>query len=717
MKKSIVDILFRDRISFVFWLFLFPILLFQSSECQNIENITPPIAKIIPKVDSMYEDIRIDNYFWLKERDNLKVIEYLHAENNYTKAMMKHTEEFQEKLYKELLGRIKETDMSVPEKIDNYYYYIRTEEDEQYPIYCRKKEKLDSPEEILLNLNLLSVGYNYYNLGIYKISPNHQLLAYSIDTTGSELYTLYIKDLNTGELLEDIISNIGYSFAWANDNKTFFYTLVDKAKRPYKLYRHLLGCNTEEDIEVYHEKDEKFWLYIYKTKSRNYLLMESSTHTTSEIAYLDANNPTLTFKIVHPRKFEMKYYLYHHNDKFFILTNYDAKNFKLMETSVINPSKENWKEVISHRDSVMLEGVDVFKDYLVVYEREKGLENIHITDLVNNETYYVDFPEPVYTFWSGRNSNYNSNLLRYTYMSLVTPKSVIDYNMSTKTQELKKQYEVLGGYESSNYQSERIFVQAKDSTKIPISLVYRKGMLKNGNNPLLLCGYGAYGENMEPYFSSNRLSLLDRGFIFAIAHVRGGGEMGKFLYEQGKLLNKKNTFTDFIACSEYLIKKGYTSSDKLIISGGSAGGLLVGAVINMRPNLYKAVIADVPFVDVLNTMLDPTLPRTILEYEEWGNPNEEEYYDYIKSYSPYYNVEAQYYPNILINAGFYDTRVSYWEAAKWTAKLRAMKTDNNILLLKTNMGAGHMGYSGRYDYLKDKAFDYAFILDIFGIND
>ena len=665
----------------------------------------------------MYEDIRIDNYFWLKERDNLKVIEYLHAENNYTKAMMKHTEEFQEKLYKELLGRIKETDMSVPEKIDNYYYYIRTEEDEQYPIYCRKKEKLDSPEEILLNLNLLSVGYNYYNLGIYKISPNHQLLAYSIDTTGSELYTLYIKDLNTGELLEDIISNIGYSFAWANDNKTFFYTLVDKAKRPYKLYRHLLGCNTEEDIEVYHEKDEKFWLYIYKTKSRNYLLMESSTHTTSEIAYLDANNPTLTFKIVHPRKFEMKYYLYHHNDKFFILTNYDAKNFKLMETSVINPSKENWKEVISHRDSVMLEGVDVFKDYLVVYEREKGLENIHITDLVNNETYYVDFPEPVYTFWSGRNSNYNSNLLRYTYMSLVTPKSVIDYNMSTKTQELKKQYEVLGGYESSNYQSERIFVQAKDSTKIPISLVYRKGMLKNGNNPLLLCGYGAYGENMEPYFSSNRLSLLDRGFIFAIAHVRGGGEMGKFLYEQGKLLNKKNTFTDFIACSEYLIKKGYTSSDKLIISGGSAGGLLVGAVINMRPNLYKAVIADVPFVDVLNTMLDPTLPRTILEYEEWGNPNEEEYYDYIKSYSPYYNVEAQYYPNILINAGFYDTRVSYWEAAKWTAKLRAMKTDNNILLLKTNMGAGHMGYSGRYDYLKDKAFDYAFILDIFGIND
>ncbi|MCK4256155.1 S9 family peptidase, partial [candidate division WOR-3 bacterium] len=568
MKKSIVDILFRDRISFVFWLFLFPILLFQSSECQNIENITPPIAKIIPKVDSMYEDIRIDNYFWLKERDNLKVIEYLHAENNYTKAMMKHTEEFQEKLYKELLGRIKETDMSVPEKIDNYYYYIRTEEDEQYPIYCRKKEKLDSPEEILLNLNLLSVGYNYYNLGIYKISPNHQLLAYSIDTTGSELYTLYIKDLNTGELLEDIISNIGYSFAWANDNKTFFYTLVDKAKRPYKLYRHTLRTNPEEDVEVYHEKDEKLWLYIQKTKSKDYLLRVSSSHITSEIAYLDADKPQENFNIVHPRQTGMKYYLYHHGDKFFILTNYDAKNFKLMETSVINPSKENWKEVISHRDSVMLEGVDVFKDYLVVYEREKGLENIHITDLVNNETYYVDFPEPVYTFWSGRNSNYNSNLLRYTYMSLVTPKSVIDYNMSTKTQELKKQYEVLGGYESSNYQSERIFVQAKDSTKIPISLVYRKGMLKNGNNPLLLYGYGAYGENMEPYFSSNRLSLLDRGFIFAIAHVRGGGEMGKFWYEQGKLLNKKNTFTDFIACSEYLIKKGYTSSDKLIISGG-----------------------------------------------------------------------------------------------------------------------------------------------------
>ncbi|MCK4255871.1 S9 family peptidase, partial [candidate division WOR-3 bacterium] len=623
----------------------------------------------------------------------------------------------QEKLYEELLSRIKETDMSVPEKIDDYYYYTRTEEDKQYPIYCRKKESLDSQEEILLDLNLLSVGYNFFNLGLYKISPNHQLLLYSIDTTGSEVYTLYIKNLDTGKMLADIISNTGYSAAWANDNNTIFYTIVDKAKRAYKLYRHTLGSDVDDDIEIYHEKDEKFWLNIYKSKSRDYLLMGSSTHITSEIAYLDANNPISRFKILHPRQTGMKYYPYHYGDKFFILTNDNAENFKLMETFIVTSSKENWKEVIQHRDSVEIEGIDVFKDYLVVYEREKGLEKIRITDLRNNEIHYVDFPEPVYTFRAGRNRNYDSNLLRYTYMSLVTPKSVFDYNMSTNIQELKKQYEVLGGYEPSNYQSERIFALAEDSSMIPISLVYRKGIVKDGNNPLLLYGYGAYGENIEPYFSSNRLSLLDRGLIFALAHVRGGGEMGQFWYNQGKLLNKKNTFSDFIACSEHLINEGYTSRDKLVISGGSAGGLLVGAVINMRPDLFKAVIADVPFVDILNTILDPSLPLTVIDYEEWGDPNEKKYYDYIKSYSPYDNVEAHYYPNILINAGFYDTRVSYWEAAKWTAKLRAMKTDNNILLLKTNMGAGHMGYSGRYDYLKDLAFKYAFILDLFGIED
>ncbi len=717
MNKRRFNILFRNHVITVWWLFLFPILLFQSSECQNIENITPPIAKIIPKVDSMYEDIRIDNYFWLRERDNPEVIEYLHAENEYTKAMMEHTEKLQEKLYEELLSRIKETDMSVPEKIDDYYYYTRTEEDKQYPIYCRKKESLDSQEEILLDLNLLSVGYNFFNLGLYKISPNHQLLLYSIDTTGSEVYTLYIKNLDTGKMLADIISNTGYSAAWANDNNTIFYTIVDKAKRAYKLYRHTLGSDADDDIEIYHEKDEKFWLNIYKSKSRDYLLMGSSTHITSEIAYLDANNPISRFKILHPRQTGMKYYPYHYGDKFFILINDNAENFKLMETFIVTSSKENWKEVIQHRDSVEIEGIDVFKDYLVVYEREKGLEKIRITDLRNNEIHYVDFPEPVYTFRAGRNRNYDSNLLRYTYMSLVTPKSVFDYNMSTNIQELKKQYEVLGGYEPSNYQSERIFAHAEDSSMIPISLVYRKGIVKDGNNPLLLYGYGAYGENMEPYFSSNRLSLLNRGLIFALAHVRGGGEMGQFWYNQGKLLNKKNTFSDFIVCSEHLINEGYTSRDKLVISGGSAGGLLIGAVTNMRPDLFKAVIADVPFVDVLNTILDPSLPLTVIEYEEWGDPKEKEYYDYIKSYSPYDNVEAQDYPNILINAGFYDTRVSYWEAAKWTAKLRAMKTDNNILLLKTNMGAGHMGYSGRYDYLNDLAFKYVFILDLFGIED
>ncbi|MCK4428092.1 MAG: S9 family peptidase [candidate division Zixibacteria bacterium] len=679
------------------------------------QDVPPPVAKVIFKADTLHGDVRIDNYFWLREKSNPEVIKYLEVENEYTEVMMKHTKKFQERLYEELLGRIKETDLSVPEKIDDYYYYSRTEEGKQYPIYCRKKGSLDAKEEILLDQNALAKGHDYFGIGAFKISPDHQLLAYSVDTTGSETYTLYVKDLNTGELLKDEIQNTYYSVEWANDNKTILYTTLDEAKRPYKLYRHILGTVQKEDKMVYHESDEAFYLSISKTRNKEYLIMTLGSITTTEVRYLKADLPKDNFKVIHPRQHGMEYYVAHHGDKFYIMTNDGAKNFKLMEVSVTDPSKKNWKEVIPHRDSVKIDGMDVFRNHLVVYERERGLKKLRISDLINNQVHYVDFPEPVYTFWRNRNPDFNTNVLRFTYTSLVTPKSVFDYNMDAKTRELKKQYEVLGGYDPSGYQSERIFAKASDGTMVPLSLVYRKGMVKNGNNPLFLYGYGSYGISREPTFSSNRLSLLDRGFIYAIAHVRGGGEMGRYWYDEGKLLKKKNTFTDFIACAEHLIAETYTSRDKLAIYGGSAGGLLVGAVTNMRPDLFKIVIADVPFVDALNTMLDPSIPLTVIEYEEWGNPDEREYYDYIKSYSPYDNVEAKDYPHMLITAGLNDPRVQYWEPAKWTAKLRALKTDKKILLLKTKMGEGHMGASGRYDYLKDIAFEYAFIFDLFGI--
>ncbi|MCK4234791.1 S9 family peptidase [candidate division WOR-3 bacterium] len=681
------------------------------------QNLSPPVVEIIPKADSLHGDVRLDNYYWLRNRLSSKVIDYLKAENKYTEAMMKHTEEFQEKLYRELLGRIKETDLSVPYRLDNYYYYSRTKEGKQYPIYCRKKESLDAQEEILLDQNELSIGHSYFEIGLYEISPDHKFLVYSVDTTGSEIYTLYIKDLNKDELCTEQIPNTGYTVEWANDNKTIFYTILDDTKRPYKLYRHIIETHPDEDKLIYHEKDNAFFLYIVISKNRKYLLMEMGSHTTSEFYYLQADNPTGDFELIHPRKHEVEYYVESYRDIFFIITNEMANNFKLMETPVANHSKENWKCVIPHRDSIKIDGFEVFKNHLVVYERENGLQKIRIMNLNTNEIHYVDFPEPVYTYWKERNPNFNTNILRFNYTSFITPRSVFDYNMDNRIRELKKQYEVLGGYDPSNYQSERIFTKAKDGTMIPISLVYKKGIVKDGCNPLILFGYGAYGSSYDPYFSSIRLSLLDRGFIYGISHVRGGGEMGRYWYEQGKLLCKMNTFTDFITCAEHLVAENYTSHNNLVVFGGSAGGLLVGAVVNMRPDLFKAAIADVPFVDVLNTMLDPSLPLTVLEYEEWGNPNDKEYYNYIKSYSPYDNVEHKEYPNLLITASLNDTRVMYWEAAKWTAKLRSLKTDKNILLLKTEMGAGHLGASGRYDYLKDIAFEYAFIFDLFGIKE
>jgi oligopeptidase B len=715
-NEGVFKMLLKRKLSSgLVWVVLFSLLFSWYATVAVAQNVAPPIAEKIPKIDTSFGDIRVDNYFWLRDKNNPEVIKYLQAENKYTETVMKPTEKLQEKLYKEMLSRIKETDLSVPEKIDDYYYYTREEKGKQYRIYCRKKGSLDAKEEILLDANELARGHNYLDVGVYTVSPDHQLLAYSIDTTGAEDFTLYFKDLNTGKVLADVIPNTSYSAEWANDNQTVFYNTLDEAKRPYKLYRHILGTDPKNDALVYHEKDEAFNLDLKKSKSKAYLLMLLESETTSEDWYLDASHPDGDFKIIQPRQHEMEYSVEQHGDKFYILTNDNAKNFKLMQAPITNPSKENWKEIIPNRDSVKIDDIEVFKNHLVVYERERGLKKIQITNLTNNEVHYVDFNEPVYTFWPERNPDFNTNLLRFDYTSLITPRSVFDYDMTKRTRELKKQDEVLGGYNPSLYQSERIFAKASDGTLVPISLVYKKGMTRNGKNPLFLYGYGAYGISSEPYFSSNRLSLLDRGFIYAIAQVRGGGEMGRYWYEQGKLLNKKNTFTDFIACAEQLVAEKYTSRDELVINGGSAGGLLMGAVTNMRPDLFRIVIANVPFVDLINTMLDPSLPLTVIEYEEWGNPHEKEYYGYMRSYSPYDNVQTKAYPNMLITTSLNDPRVSYWEPTKWTAKLRALKADNNLLLLKINMGAGHGGSSGRYDYLKDIALEYAFIFKVLGI--
>ncbi len=677
----------------------------------------PPVAKKIPKADTLFGDVRVDNYYWLRDRNNPEVLDYLKAENEYALAVMKDTEGLQEKLYKEMLGRIKETDLSVPVKIDDYYYYTRTEEGKQYPIYCRKKGSLDAPEEVLLDQNKLAEGHDFCRLGVYKISPNHRFLAYSVDFAGSETYTLRIKDLQTGKLLADSIPNTYYSVEWANDNQTLFYTTLDETMRPFRLYRHRLGEQPQSDVLVFEEPDQAYYLSLAKTRSKAYLLINLNSMVTSEVWYLRANQPEGQFRVIHPRQHGMEYSVEHHGKYFFIVTNDNAKNFKVMRAPVNRPQKKYWKEFIPYDRKVKIDGVDAFKNHLVIYQRENGLKTIRIFNFANGENYRVKFPEDVYTYWAGDNPDYNTNLLRFTYTSFVTPRSVYDYNMDTRTWELKKQDEVLGGYNPDLYRSERVFATARDGTRVPISLVYRKGLKKDGKNPLYLYGYGAYGVSIDPSFSSSRLSLLDRGFVYAIAHVRGGGEMGRYWYEDGKLLKKKNTFYDFIDCAEYLIQQKFTSPEKLVISGGSAGGLLMGAVNNLRPDLFKVVLAHVPFVDVLNTMLDPTLPLTVIEYEEWGNPHQKEYYFYIKSYSPYDNVAAKKYPNMLVTAGLNDPRVSYWEPAKWVARLRDLKTDHNLLLLKTKMEAGHSGASGRYDYLKDLAFEYAFVFKCLGIKE
>ena len=676
--------------------------------------ITPPRALKIPRVDTLFNEIKVDDYYWLRNRNDPRVVKYLEAENDYTQKVMAHTISLQKILYKEMLARIEETDITVPVKKKDYYYYTRTEKGKEYPIYCRKYKTLNNIEEVILDQNRLGAEKNYCDIGAIQVSPNNRYLAYTVDTTGDEVYTLYIKDLKTRKLLPEKIENVGSDLIWANDNKTIFYTTLDSTQRPNRVFRHSLFNPPKTDQLVYSELDPAFYLDLSKTKDEQYILLESSTHTTTEIAFLAADHPFGRFKIIKPRRPEVEYYVAHHQNHFFILTNEDAKNFKLLQVPVSKISEENFSLIIPENDSTILEGIETFKNYLVVYERIKGLKKILIINLKDRNSYLVNFPEEVYTLWPGQNPEFNTDTLRFNYSSLTTPHSVFDYNMKIRKRVLKKEY-VVHGYDRNNYQSVRLFARALDGTAIPISLVYKKGIKKNGKNPLLLTGYGAYGASFEPYFSSRRLSLLDRGFIYAIAHIRGGGEMGRFWYDQGRLLNKTNTFTDFICCAEYLIDNGYTDPQHLIISGGSAGGMLIGAVLNMRPELFFGAVLNVPFVDVLNTMLDPSLPLTVLEYNEWGNPNNKRYYDLIRAYSPYDNIKAQAYPNILVQADWNDTRVGYWEAAKWTARLRSLKTDNNILLLKTEMGAGHSGPSGRYEYLKDIAFEYAFILDLFGI--
>ena len=661
---------------------------------------------------TIHGDTRIDNYFWLRDRNDPDTIEYLEASNRHTEAAMRHTEPLQAKLYSEILGRIKQTDLSVPVKRDNYFYYSRTEEGKQYSIYCRKRESLDAEEDILLDCNALAEGKKYFRMGNFSASPDHRLLAYSVDFDGDEAYTIRVKNLDTGELLADEIPNTYYSLEWGNDNATFFYTVLNSAKRPYQVFRHTLGV--KEDALVYHERDELFTLELSKTSSRAYILINIGSPLTSEVRYLSADRPGADFQVSLDRVTGTEYDISHHEDSFLIRTNDGAKTFRVVEAPVADPSKPNWKEVLPARAGVTVESVTAFKDYFVVEERDQGLTKIRIHNPAANQTHYIEFSEPVYTAGLGGNAEYDTKLLRFRYTSLVTPHSVFDYNMETRERELKKQQEVLGGYDPSQYQSERLYAAAADGVKVPVSLVYRKGLPRNGAAPMLLYGYGSYGIGTDPAFSSDRLSLLDRGFVCALAHIRGGGDLGKPWHEDGRLLKKKNTFTDFIACAEFLIARKYTSADRMAIMGGSAGGLLMGAVMNMRPDLFAAVVALVPFVDTLNTSLDASLPLTVGEYEEFGNPNDKTFYDYIKSYAPYENVAAQCYPRTLVTAGLNDPRVSYWEPAKWTAKLRALKRDDHPLLLKTNMGSGHFGSSGRYEYIKETAFYYAFILDALG---
>lgn len=683
---------------------------------QTDVKMKPPVAKVIPTKLEKHGHVRVDNYYWLRERDNPEVIKYLEAENQYTEAMMAHTQPLQEKLFQEFRTRIKQTDMSVPYRRDGYYYYTRVEEGKEYPIYCRKKASLEAPEEVLVDVNQLAAGHKFCSVTFPAVSSGQDLIAYGVDTVGRRFYTIHIKNLATGEVLKDRIPNVTGNLAWANDNRTLFYTRQHPVTlRSYQVLRHVIGSDPAQDTLVYEEKDETFRCFVFKTKSKRYLMIGSTQTLSTEYRYLDAAAPEGAFRVFLPRQRDHEYSLDHFQDHFYIRTNLKARNFRLMKTPVTRTALENWQEVLPHRDDVLLQDFEIFRDHLVAVERKDGLTRLRVMPWSGRGEHYVDFGEPAYLAFPTDNYEFDTNLLRYTYSSLTTPNSVYDYNMATRQKTLLKREEVLGGFDSANYQAERIYAAAPDGVRVPISLVYRKGFRKDGTHPLLLYGYGSYGNSTEASFNPYRVSLLDRGFVYAIAHIRGGQELGRAWYEDGKLLHKKNTFTDFIACAEHLIKQKYADPKRVFAQGASAGGLLMGAVINLRPDLFRGVIAGVPFVDVVTTMLDDSIPLTTNEYDEWGNPNDKRYYDYMLSYSPYDQVEAKAYPNLLVTTALHDSQVQYWEPAKWVAKLRALKTDNNRLLLKTRMEAGHGGVSGRYQRYRQIAFEYAFLLDLAGI--
>ncbi len=683
------------------------------------QEIKAPRAKKIPVQLEKHGDVRIDDYFWLRERENPEVLDYLTRENDYNERMTAHTKQLQEDLFQEVKKRIKEDDSSVPYKLNGYWYVTRFEKGKDYPIYSRKKETLDAPEEILFDVNEMAKGHDYYRLSGLSVSPNNKLISYAVDTVSRRKYTLYIKNLETGEVYPEKIKNTTGGATWANDNKTLFYARKDEETlRSNKIFKHRLGTKAKEDELVFFEEDETFHTYVYKSKSQRYIIIGSDSTLTSEYRFIAADDPHGELQIVQPRIRGVEYGIAHYRDSFYILTNKDgATNFKLMKAPVHNPGIENWEEVIPHREHVLLEDIDLFRDYLVVSERSDGLNKIHIRRWDGTDSYFLPFDNETYTAFTGTNPDFDTEILRYTYNSLTTPTQVVDFNMRTREKDVKKELEVLGGkFQKENYVSDRIWATARDGAKIPMTLVHRKELKRDGKNPVLQYAYGSYGSTIDPYFSNVRLSLLDRGFIFVIAHVRGGEYLGRQWYEDGKLLKKKNTFTDFIDCTRHLIEEKYTSAEHMYASGGSAGGLLMGAVANMAPQVYKGIIASVPFVDVVTTMLDESIPLTTGEYDEWGNPNDAEYYTYMKSYSPYDNVTAQNYPNMLVTTGLHDSQVQYWEPAKWVAKLRELKTDSNKLLFHTNMEAGQGGASGRFEALREVAEEYAFLLDLEGMD-
>lgn len=687
---------------------------------QPQDPITPPVAPVKPRTLVLHGDTITDNYYWLndyfkKGPDTAQVIDYLEKENAYTEAVMAPTQSFQEQLFHEMKSRIKEQDESVPVFNNGYWYYTRSETGKQYFKYCRKKSTLEAPEEILLDVDALATGHPYFAVTGFSISPDNHYLAYGVDTVSRREYIIYIKDLRTGQVLPDQVLRTTGSAVWANDSKTIFYV----EKHPVtlltnKIRKHSLGSVSVHDPVVYHETDSTNYINVSKSRSGKYIFITSEATQSSETHYLDADQPGSAFRLFHPRKPDVLYYVTHQGNRFLIRTNEEAINFKLMETPVSNTNRESWVPLIPHRNDVLLQNVDAFAGFLAITERRNGLLHINIHDLQQGGQYYLDFGEPAYTAFITSNPEYQTRTLRYVYSSLTTPNSTFDFDMVSKTRRLMKQVEVLGDFHPDDYVTERLYAPAVDGTSIPVSLVYRKGTRINSNTPLLLYGYGSYGSSMDAAFSSSRLSLLNRGFVFAIAHIRGGQEMGRQWYEDGKMMKKKNTFTDFIDCARFLIDKNYTSSEHLYAMGGSAGGLLMGAVMNMRPDLWKGIIAQVPFVDVVNTMLDETIPLTTNEYDEWGNPNNKEAYLYMKSYSPYDNVQPVVYPHLLVTTGLHDSQVQYFEPAKWVAKLRATKKGDNLLLLKTDMDYGHGGASGRFDYLKNVALEYSFLLMLEG---